>query len=59
LQGLRSPEPYLTAIEEAGWTGIRLARLRDVEWAIARREPWPLGWLALRRRYAIVADAPT
>jgi ubiquinone/menaquinone biosynthesis C-methylase UbiE len=58
LQGMRSPEPYLAAIEAAGWTGIRLARLRDVEWAIARREPWPLGRLAHRTRYAIVADAP-
>jgi ubiquinone/menaquinone biosynthesis C-methylase UbiE len=58
LQSLRSPEPYLSAIEEAGWTGIRLARLGDVEWAIARREPWPLGWLAARPHYAIIADAP-
>jgi ubiquinone/menaquinone biosynthesis C-methylase UbiE len=58
LQGLRSPEPYLAAIESAGWTGILLARLRDVEWTEARREPWPLGWLSHRPRYAIVADAP-
>jgi ubiquinone/menaquinone biosynthesis C-methylase UbiE len=58
LQGLTSPAPYLEAIAEAGWTRIRLARLRDVEWAIARRQPWPLGWLTHRARYAIIADAP-
>jgi hypothetical protein len=31
--------------------------LRDVEWAIERRQPWPLGMLTHRPRYAIVADA--
>jgi SAM-dependent methyltransferase len=58
LQGLTSPRPYLSAVEAAGWTRLRIARLRDVEWAIARRQPWPLGWLSHRARYAIVADAP-
>jgi hypothetical protein len=29
-----------------------------VEWAIARRQRWPLGALSHRPRYAIVADAP-
>jgi ubiquinone/menaquinone biosynthesis C-methylase UbiE len=58
LQGLTSPEPYLAAVAAAGWTRSRIARLRDVEWAIARRQPWPLGRLSHRPRYAIVADAP-
>jgi SAM-dependent methyltransferase len=58
LQGLSSPGPYLEAVEAAGWVGPRILRLRDVEWAIARRERWPLGWLIRRPRYAIVADAP-
>jgi ubiquinone/menaquinone biosynthesis C-methylase UbiE len=58
LQGLTSPAPYLAAVEDAGWTRLRIARLRDVEWAIARRQPWPLGWLSHRARYAIIADAP-
>jgi SAM-dependent methyltransferase len=58
LQGLTSPARYLEAVEAAGWLPPRLARLRDVEWAIARRERWPLGWLRRRPRYAIVADAP-
>jgi SAM-dependent methyltransferase len=58
LQGLTSPRPYLEAVESAGWIRPRVFRLRDVEWAIARRERWPLGWLTRRPRYAIVADAP-
>ena len=58
LQGLTSPAPYLEAVEEAGWLRPRVFRLRDVEWAIARREAWPLGWLAHRPRYAVLADAP-
>jgi hypothetical protein len=57
LQGMRSPEPYLDAVAAAGWTRIRIARLRDVEWTIARRQPWPLGILTQRPRYAIVAEA--
>jgi hypothetical protein len=36
---------------------VRLERLPDVEWAIERREPWPVGWLERRPRYAVVADA--
>jgi SAM-dependent methyltransferase len=57
LQGVTSPARYLEAVTEAGWHRPRLFRLRDVEWAIARRQPWPLGWLTHRPRYAIVADA--
>jgi SAM-dependent methyltransferase len=59
LQGLTSPVPYLTVVQAAGFARIRLARLRDVEWAVARRQPAPLGWLTHRARYAIVADAPS
>ncbi len=59
LQGLHAPAPFLEAVEAAGWRRIRIARLRDVEWAIARRQPWPLGWLTHRPRYAVIADAPT
>jgi SAM-dependent methyltransferase len=57
LVGLRSPRAYVDAMTAAGWTRIRIARLRDVEWAIAQRDPWPLGWLTHRPRYAIVATA--
>ncbi len=58
LQGQRSPAPYLAAVAEAGWRAPVLYRLRDVEWAIARRQRWPLGVLRHRPRYAIVAEAP-
>jgi SAM-dependent methyltransferase len=58
LAGLSTPAPFVRAVDEAGWTRIRLYRLRDVEWAIERRQPWPLGWLTHRPRYAVVAQAP-
>jgi len=57
FQGLPSPEPLLRAVREAGWTGVRIARLRDVEWAQRLREHPVIGWLEQRPRYAIVADA--
>jgi ubiquinone/menaquinone biosynthesis C-methylase UbiE len=57
LRDAMSPAPFVAAVREAGWTRIRLVRLRDVEWAAASRAPWPLGWLRRRPRYAIVADA--
>ena len=57
LERVSSPAPFLDAVAEAGWERLRLRRLRDVEWAIERRQPWPLGMLTHRPRYAIVADA--
>ena len=57
LQGATSPAPFVAAVREAGWTRVRLVRLRDVEWAAELRAPWPMGWLRRRPRYAIVADA--
>jgi ubiquinone/menaquinone biosynthesis C-methylase UbiE len=58
LEGASSPGPFLEAVAEAGWERLRLGRLRDVEWAIERRLPFPLGPLTHRPRYAILADAP-
>jgi SAM-dependent methyltransferase len=58
LEGVSSPAPFLQAVAEAGWERLRLGRLRDVEWAIERRLPFPLGPLSHRPRYAIVAGAP-
>lgn len=52
-----SPAPFIEAVWQAGWSRVRIARLRDVEWAIEARQPWPLGSLTHRPRYAIVADA--
>jgi SAM-dependent methyltransferase len=52
-----SPAPMIEAVHRAGWRAVRVKRLRDVEWAAELHEPWPLGWLERRPRYALVADA--
>jgi SAM-dependent methyltransferase len=57
LSSLPSPEPLLQAVGEAGWTGVRIARMRDVEWAQRLREHPLIGWLEQRPRYVVVADA--
>jgi ubiquinone/menaquinone biosynthesis C-methylase UbiE len=57
LRSTSSPAPFIAAIDDAGWTRVRIARLRDVEWAVERRDPWPLGLLGRRARYALIADA--
>ena len=57
LAGMTSPLPLVDAVHEAGWHGVRIKRLRDVEWAAKLHEPWPLGWLEQRQRYALIADA--
>ncbi len=49
--------PLVEAVYRSGWRGVRLKRLRDVEWAAIQHERWPLGHLEHRPRYAIVADA--
>lgn len=56
LARMPSPAPLVEAVYESGWTGVRIQRLRDVEWAARLHEPWSLGWLEHRPRYAIVAD---
>jgi SAM-dependent methyltransferase len=57
LARLRSPRGFIDAASAAGWSRVRIARLRDVEWAVAQRDPWPLGWLTHRPRYAVIASA--
>jgi hypothetical protein len=57
LARLPSPVPLIDAVYEAGWSAVRIKRLRDVEWAAKLHEPWPLGSLEQRSRYTIVADA--
>jgi hypothetical protein len=57
LARLPSPLPLIEAVQRAGWSAARIRRLRDVEWAAMLHEPWPLGWLERRPRYALVADA--
>jgi SAM-dependent methyltransferase len=56
LARLPSPLPLVEAVNDAGWRGVRMKRLRDVEWAARLHEPWPLGWLEELPRYALVAD---
>ena len=55
LARLPSPVPLIDAVHEAGWSAVRIKRLRDVEWAGKLHEPWPLGWLEQRPRYSLVA----
>jgi ubiquinone/menaquinone biosynthesis C-methylase UbiE len=57
LARLPSPVPLIDAVHDAGWTAVRIKRLRDVEWAGKLHEPWPLGSLEHRPRYALVATA--
>jgi len=57
LARLPSPVPLIDAVHEAGWSAVRIKRLRDVEWAAKLHEPWPLGSLEQRPRYTLVADA--
>ncbi|MGZ8580405.1 MAG: class I SAM-dependent methyltransferase [Actinomycetota bacterium] len=58
LARMPSPTPLVEAAYEAGWTGVRIQRLRDVEWAARLHEPWPLGWFEHLPRYALIADKP-
>jgi SAM-dependent methyltransferase len=58
LGRMPSPAPLIDAARAAGWTGLRIQRLRDVEWAARLRDPWPMGWLESLPRYALSADAP-
>jgi SAM-dependent methyltransferase len=57
LARMPSPEPVLRLVSEAGWTRVRIRRLRDVEWARRLQQPALLGWLEHTPRYAVVADA--
>jgi ubiquinone/menaquinone biosynthesis C-methylase UbiE len=57
LSRLPSPEPLVRLVQDAGWRGVRIRRLRDVEWARRLHRPWPLSWLEHLPRYALVADA--
>lgn len=58
LASMPSPSPLIAAVRAAGWGGLRIRRLRDVEWASRLREPWPFGWLEAMPRYVLSADAP-
>ncbi len=51
-------EPLASAVAEAGWQGVRLRFLRDVDRTARARTPVPERWLDRRPRYALIADAP-
>jgi SAM-dependent methyltransferase len=57
LARLRSAEPLLRSVSEAGWRGARIERLYDVEWARRLQAPLGLGWLESIPQFAVVADA--
>jgi SAM-dependent methyltransferase len=50
-----SPVPMIEAVAAAGWTRVRIKRLRDVEWAARLHEGRPFGWLEHRPRYVLSA----
>jgi SAM-dependent methyltransferase len=54
---LTSPAPVVAALYQAGWRAVRVARLRDVEWARRLQTSWPLGWLEHVPHIVLTADA--
>lgn len=57
LAGAGTPGPLIDAVRRAGWTGIRLERLRDVEWARRMAPPRLLALLETPKLLAVSADA--
>ena len=57
LAGAATPGPLIDAVRRAGWSAIRLERLRDVEWARRLAPPRLLGLLETPSLFAVAADA--
>jgi SAM-dependent methyltransferase len=57
LAGAATPGPLVDAVRRAGWSAIRLERLRDVEWARRMAPPMILGLLETPPLIAVAADA--
>jgi ubiquinone/menaquinone biosynthesis C-methylase UbiE len=53
----QTPGPMIDAVQEAGWHGLRIKRLRDVEWAQRLHGHPLLGRLEQRPHYVLVATA--
>ena len=49
------PEAVVELVEAAGWPGVRLERLADVEWATRRSLPWPERSLGVTPRFLVAA----
>jgi ubiquinone/menaquinone biosynthesis C-methylase UbiE len=52
----RTPRPLLRLVAAAGWSGIRIERLRDVEWARQQAAGPVLGVLQAAAQFAVAAD---
>lgn len=57
LVGATTLQPLLDAVGAAGWSRVRVERLRDVEWARRRSAGPLLGWLEHVPRFAVLADS--
>jgi SAM-dependent methyltransferase len=57
LAGMGTPAPLVEAVARAGWSAVRLERLRDVEWARRTAPPRLLGLLETPPLFAVTADA--
>jgi SAM-dependent methyltransferase len=57
LAGLSSAAPLVDAVYAAGWRGVRLRRLRDVEWARRTAARPLLGALESTAQYALTAES--
>ena len=49
------PEQVVELVEAAGWPGVRLERLADVEWAQRRALDWPERALGVTPRFLVAA----
>lgn len=58
LANTTSLQPLLAAVSEAGWTNVRVERLREVERVRRRQESFVIGVLEHVPRYAVIGDAP-
>jgi SAM-dependent methyltransferase len=57
LAGAGSPAPLVEAVHRAGWSAVRLERLRDVEWARRLAPPRLIGILETSPLFVLAAEA--
>ncbi len=57
LARAKTLRPLIRAVEAAGWRGVRLERLRDVEWVRQMSAGQVLGVLQAAPQFALAADA--
>ncbi|MEX0989575.1 MAG: methyltransferase domain-containing protein [Actinomycetota bacterium] len=54
---MTGPAPLIEALYRSGWRGVRIRRLRDVEWARIEAGPPVLSWFETTPMWVLVADA--